>query len=124
MSPGIPHRTLVLGASPDPSRYSYLATLRLTEAGHPVIPVGRRPGTIGGLPIQTGKPELKDIDTVTLYLNPEHQREWYDYLIRLGPRRIIFNPGTENPDFERIAHDSDIQTENACTLVLISTGQY
>ena len=117
-------KTLILGASPNPERYSYRDTERLILQGHPVLPVGVRKGTIQGTEILTQKPLITDVDTVTLYLNPTAQKDWYDYIIGLHPKRIIFNPGTENPELEQLALNNNIQTEQACTLVLLSTGAY
>ncbi|MCX6351480.1 MAG: CoA-binding protein [Bacteroidetes bacterium] len=117
-------KTLVLGASTNPSRYSFIAVNRLLQHGHQVYAVGIKKGSIAGIEINNGKPEYTDVDTVTLYLNPTHQKEWYSYLINLKPRRIIFNPGTENPVFEKLANDAGIETEEACTLVMLSTGVY
>ena len=117
-------KALVLGASPNPSRYSWLATTRLNDAGYEVFPIGIKEGTIGNLNIIQGKPDLKDIDTVTLYMNPKNQQDYYDYILSLHPRRIIFNPGTENPELYEIAKQAGIETIEACTLVMLSTGQY
>ncbi len=117
-------KTLVLGASPNPDRYAYKAVMSLVHHGHEVVPVGIKKGEINGQVILNGFPELKDIDTVTLYINPTIQKGWYDYIIGLHPHRIIFNPGTENPEFEKLAGKNDIQTVIACTLVMLSTGEY
>lgn len=117
--------TLVLGATTNPSRYAHIATRRLLAQGHPVILLGIREGDIEGIPIQTGLPELaQKIDTVTLYVGPQNQAVYYDYLLDLLPRRIIFNPGTENAELVRLAKEKGIATEMACTLVLLSTGAY
>lgn len=116
--------TVVIGASPNTDRYSYKATLSLQNHGHTVYPVGLRKGIINGLEIITDKPALKDIDTVTLYVGPDNQPYWYEYILSLKPKRIIFNPGTENPEFEKMAADKGIETEEACTLVLLSIKQY
>lgn len=117
--------TLVLGASPNPARYAYLAVERLLAYGHPVLPVGIRKGMIKGQEIQLGHPVPDTaIDTVTLYLGPQRQPPYYEYLLDLKPRRIIFNPGTENPALLRLAREKGIETEIACTLVLLSTGSY
>lgn len=117
--------TLVLGASPNPARYSYLAVQRLRMHGHPVIAIGKRPGNIGDIDIQTTPPPPETaIDTVTLYLNPTNQKEYYDYLLELQPQRIIFNPGTENPELMQKAQAAGIHIQQACTLVLLSTHQY
>lgn len=116
--------TVVMGASLNPSRYSNLAVKKLHSYGHEVIPIGIRDGTIENIPIMKGKPDVKEVDTVTLYLNPQRQREYYDYILNLHPNRIIFNPGAENPELEKLAEEKGIETLDACTLVLLSTGQY
>lgn len=117
-------KTLVLGASTNPQRYSYLATQSLLKHGHPVVLIGQKPGEINGETILVQAPDLHDIDTVTLYLNPRNQKVWYDYILKLRPKRIIFNPGTENPElFEQAARIGTECTE-ACTLVLLSIGAY
>ena len=83
-------------------------------------------GEVLGKPILSifEKPAIPDVDTITLYIGPQHQPEWYDYLISLKPKRIIFNPGTENPEFEKMAEEKGIETLEACTLVMLRTGQY
>jgi predicted CoA-binding protein len=116
--------TLILGASPKSDRYSYLATEKLVRFGHAVAPVGLRSGKIGDVDILTGKPALSNIETVTIYLSAKNQEEWYPYILNLKPKRIIFNPGAENPELEALAHLQGIATENACTLVMLSTGSY
>ncbi|MFN8244308.1 MAG: CoA-binding protein [Ferruginibacter sp.] len=116
--------TLVLGASENPARYSYLAVNRLQQQQHPVVAIGRKPGMIGTTPVQTGLPALEGVDTVTLYLNPELQKQYYDYIVSLHPRRIIFNPGTENEELYNIAKNNNIIPQEACTLVLLASGQY
>ena len=116
--------TLVIGASDNPSRYSYLAVQRLRSHGHPVVAVGRKTARVADVMIETEKKEFEDIDTVTLYLNPLHQRDYYDYIISLNPKRIIFNPGAENEELESLAGKHKINVVEACTLVLLSTGQY
>ncbi len=117
-------KTLILGASTNPSRYSYLAAKRLVSHGHPIINVGLKAGEVAGVAIE--KPELihTDLDTITLYLGPQNQPEYYDYIIKSKPKRIIFNPGTENPELEELAEANGIECTEACTLVLLSTGQY
>jgi predicted CoA-binding protein len=116
--------TVVLGASPNPERYSYLAVNRLTAHGHPVVAIGKRAAAIGAVPVITEHPPLENVDTVTLYMNPLLQKEYYDYILQLRPRRIIFNPGTENDELEELARKNNIVPQEACTLVLLSTGQY
>jgi predicted CoA-binding protein len=117
-------RTVVLGASPNSSRYSYLAVNRLLAHEHSVIPIGRRPGKINNVDIITGTPEIDNVDTVTLYLNPQNQKQYYDYILSLHPKRIIFNPGAENDELAKLAVKNNIQPMEACTLVLLSTNQY
>lgn len=116
--------TLVLGASLNPQRYSYLAMHKLTTHGHSVVAIGKKAGLINNIAIVTDKPSFKDIDTVTLYLNPANQIPYYDYIISLHPKRIIFNPGTENDELEALARKNGIKTLQACTLVMLSTNQY
>ena len=117
-------KTLVLGASENRARYSNLAVNRLTAAGHPVFAIGKKSGAIGNISIETAQKQFDDIDTVTLYLNPVNQQSYYNYILSLHPRRIIFNPGTENMELAELAHKKGIETLEACTLVLLSTGQY
>jgi uncharacterized protein len=117
-------KTLVIGASQNPQRYSYLAVQKLHAHQHPVIALGKRTGTIGNTVIETEHKPFEDIDTVTLYLNPLRQKEYYDYIVSLHPKRIIFNPGTENDELYELAKRSGIEVEEACTLVMLSTGQY
>ncbi len=117
-------KTVVLGASDNPQRYSYLAVNRLRSHNHPVIAVGNKEGTAGDTPIITTHPNEKDVDTVTVYLNPVRQKEYYDYILQLNPRRVIFNPGAENEELEDLLKTKGIQAMEACTLVLLSTGQY
>lgn len=117
-------KTLVLGASLDPQRYSYLAIQRLTGAGHPVVAIGKTEGQVAGVPIITKKIIGEDIHTVTLYLNPINQREYYDYILALRPQRVIFNPGTENPELYQLLASQDLAYIEACTLVLLSLNEY
>jgi len=117
-------KTLVLGASENPARYSYLAINRLKNNQHTVVAIGKKNAVVAGVAIGTEKIMLDDIDTVTLYLNPVLQKEYYDYIISLHPKRIIFNPGTENEELAELAEKNNIKPVEACTLVLLSTGQY
>jgi len=117
-------KTLVLGASPNESRYSNMAVRRLREAGHPVVAVGLREGTIADVSIQQGLPALEGIHTVTLYVGPDHQPAYYDYLMALRPQRIVFNPGTENTELLRLARENGIETEIGCTLVMLTARTY
>lgn len=115
---------MVLGATDNPSRYSYLAVDRLRAHNHPVVAIGRKEGKVGDVDITTEHPALNDVDTVTLYLNAKNQEQLYDYILSLHPKRIIFNPGAENETLEKLAKDNGIQPLEACTLVMLSTGQY
>lgn len=117
-------KTLVLGASDNPARYSYLAIQRLRKSGHPVAGIGRKNTKVADVNIDNEKIPVNDVDTVTLYLNPTHQQEYYDYILSLKPKRIIFNPGTENDELVKLAKEQNIESLEACTLVLLSTGQY
>lgn len=117
-------RTLILGATSNPSRYAYLAAQKLRTYGHPILLLGRRKGNALGEEIHLEKVDWKDVDTVTLYINPSHQPEYYDYIISLNPKRVIFNPGTENPEFESILRNKNIIPIEGCTLVMLSVGQF
>jgi len=117
-------KTLVLGASENPNRYSNMAVKKLSSHGHPVVAIGRRAGKIDGIIISNERLPQTDIDTVTLYLNPTNQVPYYDYILSLNPKRIIFNPGTENEELDKLAKKNGIETKEACTLVMLSTNQY
>lgn len=117
-------KTLVLGASENTSRYSNMAIHRLLLHHHPIVAIGKRKGHVSGVEIITDTPAWDDIDTVTLYLNPANQQEYYDYILSLKPKRVIFNPGTENDELEDKLHKAGIETKEACTLVMLGTGQY
>lgn len=117
-------KTLVLGATPDTSRYAYLAANRLVSKGHTIVNVGIKTGEVAGIPIEKPETIHHDIDTVTLYVGPQNQPPLYNYILDTNPKRIIFNPGTENSELRRLANEKGIQTENACTLVLLSIGEY
>ena len=116
--------TLVLGASANPSRYSNLAISRLRNYNHPVVAIGKREGKVGDVPVETATRKVDGLDTITLYLNPGNQKQYYDYILELHPKRIIFNPGTENDELASMARNKGIEPVEACTLVLLSTGQY
>ncbi len=116
-------KTLVVGASPNPERYSYKAVERLRQNGHPVYAFGFREGTIADVTMSTAWP-TEGFDTVTLYLNPQRQQQYYERILALRPKRVLFSPGTENPPFERQLSESGIVAEEVCTLVLLSIGEY
>ncbi|WP_339648633.1 CoA-binding protein [uncultured Salegentibacter sp.] len=117
-------KTLVLGASLNRSRYSNIAIERLVRYNLPTVAIGLRKGEVAGVKIETEKIPFQDIDTVTLYLGPPRQEEYYDYIVSLNPTRVIFNPGTENPEFYQILRKNNIEVEIACTLVMLGTNQY
>lgn len=117
-------KTLVIGASLNLSRYSNFVIHKLIGHGHEVVAIGNKTGIIAGVEVSSEKLPHTDIDTVTLYLNPTNQIAFYDYIISLKPKRVIFNPGTENPDFYEILNENNIPFEEACSLVLLSTNQY
>lgn len=117
-------KTLVLGASDNPARYSYMAVDRLRANGYPVVAVGRKQTVVKDVMVDTEIKTAQDIDTVTLYLNPDNQQPYYEEILALQPRRIIFNPGTENPELEQLAESKGIEAIESCTLVMLATGQY
>lgn len=117
-------KTVVLGASPNASRYSNRAVKRLTGNGYEAVPIGIRKGEIEGIKIITDTPYVRNVHTITLYLNAERQKSYYDYMLSLQPERIIFNPGTENPELMRLAKEKGIEVDIVCTLVLLSVGEY
>lgn len=117
-------KTLVLGATPNPSRTAYTAVHMLKTYNHPIVPVGIKQGEVGGMPIINSKDIQPEVDTITMYIGASNQKEWYDYILGTKPKRIIFNPGAENPELEQLAAEKGIKTENACTLVMLRSGQY
>jgi predicted CoA-binding protein len=119
-------KTVIIGATPNPSRYAFLAAQMLSEYNHEIVPMGIKTGEVSGKKILdlNARPAIADVDTVTLYIGPAHQPEWYDYILGLKPKRIIFNPGTENEEFEKLAEEKGIEATEACTLVLLRSLQY
>lgn len=117
-------KTLVLGATPNPNRYAYLAAIKLTAKGHSIINVGLKKGEVAGVAIEQPKQVHDDIDTITLYIGPQNQPGLYQYILDTKPKRLIFNPGSENAELENLASEQGIETIEACTLVMLSTGQY
>lgn len=120
-------KTVVIGATDNPERYAYKATIALQNKNHEVVPVGMKDGEINGLKIvnyTTSKEVFTGVDTVTLYVGPKNQPAWYDYVLSLKPKRVVFNPGTENPEFEQLLQENNIETVEACTLVMLSVGNY
>ncbi len=119
-------KTVIIGATTNPSRYAYLAAGMLKEYNHTIVPVGIKQGEVYGekiLPIYN-RPVINDVDTVTLYIGPQHQPEHYEYILSLKPKRVIFNPGTENDRFEKLIKETGAEALQACTLVLLRSGQY
>ena len=116
--------TLVMGASENVQRYSNMAIRKLRQFGHTVKAYGLRKGEVDGIEIENSLQSYQNLDTVTLYLNPINQQPYYNYILELKPKRVIFNPGTENPDFYKILTENGIGFEEACTLVLLNTKQY
>jgi len=117
-------KTLVLGASDNPDRYSYLALNRLRSKGIETVAIGRKRTKVADVEIATEKEDHKNIDTVTLYLSPRNQKEYYNYILSLHPNRIIFNPGAENEELYDLAKANGIKPLEACTLVMLSTNQF
>ena len=117
-------KTLILGASTNPERYSNIAAHRLVAHGHSIVNVGLKLGEVAGVAIELPETVHHDIDTITLYLGAANQIPYYDYILKSKPKRLIFNPGTENSELESLAEEHGIETTEACTLVLLSTGQY
>lgn len=119
-------KTIIVGATTDPSRYAYLAARMLTGYNYEIVPIGIKTGEVFGKTILDirEKPVIENVHTITLYIGPQRQVEWYDYLLSLKPERIIFNPGTENPEFMEMASAQGIETLEACTLVMLRTNQY
>lgn len=119
-------KTVIIGASPNPSRYAYVVASMLAERKMPFVPVGIKKGVVFGEEILDLrlKPEIPDVHTVTMYLGPHNQPEWYTYILSLNPKRIVFNPGTENPEFFELAKAKDIEVAVACNLVMLSTKQF
>lgn len=119
-------KTVIVGASSNPGRYAQIAARMLKEYEHPIIPLGVHAGEVYNEPILDikEKPNIKNVDTITLYVSPRNQRGWYEYLISLNPKRIIFNPGTENPELIEMAKAKNIEPVIGCTLVMLRSDQY
>ncbi len=117
-------KTLIIGASPNPIRYAYKAANMLTRFNHEIINIGVKAGEVAGVNIEKPHHIYNDIDTITLYIGPALQEQYHDYVLATKPKRVIFNPGTENYEFEKLLNANGIEPVEACTLVLLSTGQY
>lgn len=119
-------KTVIIGATTNQARYAFLAARMLTSYNHEIVPVGIKEGEVFGKEILDifEKPPVRDVDTVTLYIGPQRQPEYYSYILGLKPKRIIFNPGTENDEFEKMAEAQGVEALQACTLVMLRSGQY
>jgi predicted CoA-binding protein len=117
-------KTVILGATDDPTRYAYKAANMLRRYGHPIVNVGKKEGEVAGEKIHVDQPMEENVDTVTLYVGTRNQKPLYDYIMKLNPKRIIFNPGTENPELEEMAEEKGIEVVDGCTLVMLSVGAY
>ncbi len=117
-------KTLVIGASSNSERYSFKAINSLLNYKHSVVAIGQKKGDVSGVKIQIKQIPMKSIDTVTLYINAKNQKDYYNYILQINPKRVIFNPGAENPEFYQLLKSNNIKVEVACTLVLLATNQY
>ena len=119
-------KTVILGATTNPARYAYFAAERLTKSQHEIVPIGIKKGEVFGKDILDlrEKPVVKDVDTITMYVGPQNQKEWEEYILSLNPKRIIFNPGSENSDLAKKARDKGTEVLEACTLVMLGSDQY
>lgn len=117
-------KTLILGATPNPDRYAYKAAIRLSHAGYPIVLVGLKKGIVAGVDIQSNLTVYDDVHTVTVYLSPQNQQMYYKYILDLNPERVIFNPGTENPEFYTLLEASGVEVLEACTLVMLASLEY
>lgn len=117
-------KTVVIGATDRPDRYAFLAAKKLLAHGHPIELVGQKDGEVGGVKIHTDQPQIPEVDTVTMYVGTRNQGSLYDYILSLKPKRVIFNPGTENPEFEKRLVAAGIEAVEGCTLVMLSSREY
>ncbi|TJZ61885.1 CoA-binding protein [Sphingobacterium olei] len=117
-------KTLILGATTNTTRYSYLVANKLVRKGHSIVNVGRKVGEVAGVAIEPAETIHTDIDTITMYVGPQNQAPYYDYILQTNPKRVIFNPGSENPDLQRKLEEVGIATIEGCTLVMLNTGQF
>ena len=117
-------KTLIVGATPNADRYAYRAAHMLTAKGHPIVNIGIKQGEVAGVKIEKPSAPFHDIDTITLYIGPDLQLGYYDYILETKPKRVIFNPGTENPDLMKQLAAEGMEVEEACTLVMLHTGQF
>ena len=116
--------TLIIGATPNPTRYAYKAANMLKAKGHSIVNVGIKSGAVAGVEIEGPEEIHTDVNTITLYIGPGLQKQYYDYILKTNPKRVIFNPGTENHELKTLLRENAIEPIEACTLVLLATGQY
>ncbi len=123
---GSSKKTVIIGATTNTGRYAYMAAERLSGASVEFVPVGIKKGTVFGQPILPikEKPMVNDVHTVTMYIGPQNQPKWYAYILSLNPKRIVFNPGTENDEFQNLARQRNIEIVQGCTLVMLGVGTY
>ncbi|WP_140937318.1 CoA-binding protein [Sphingobacterium lumbrici] len=117
-------KTLILGATTNTTRYSYLVANKLVRKGHSIVNVGRKVGEVAGVTIEPAETIHTDIDTITMYVGPQNQAPYYDYILQTNPKRVIFNPGSENPDLQQKLEQAGIEIIEGCTLVMLNTGQF
>lgn len=117
-------KTLVIGGSPNPHRYSNKAIRKLLSFKHPVVSIGKRESTVESVEIITEKVDIINVHTITMYIGPARQHEYYDYILAIKPERIIFNPGTENSELAEIATKNGIEVVENCTLVMLDHGLF
>lgn len=117
-------KTLVIGATPNPNRHGNLVVKKLLDYGNEVVLMGPKPGNVEGIDIINDRPLQEAIHSITLYINKERQKDWYDYIVELAPDRVIFNPGAENEELSAILREKNIEPVNACTLTMLSLSLY
>jgi len=117
-------KTMIIGATPNPSRYAHKAATRLVYTGHKIVNIGVKKGSAADKPIEKADKIYDDIHTITLYIGASKQKEYYDDILKTKPKRLIFNPGAENPELYKLAEENGIEVTNACTLVLLASSQY
>jgi len=117
-------KTLIIGATTKPEKAAFKAIEMLVAKGHSVLALGQNSGEVAGIKINTKAIPVKNIDTISLYINPSRQRDYYNYIVETKPKRVLFNPGTENPEFYQLLELNNIKFEAACTLVLLTLNKY
>ena len=117
-------KTMVLGVSPDPGKRAHQVCKKLLEKGHTIIPLGIRPGKVNDISILTEKTQPEEVHTIVIYLRASRQKDWISFILASNPKRIIFNPGAENPELDKIAKEKEIEVLNECTLLMLSSNRY